>query len=346
MSFNEHAVNTANHSHSRPADAQAEQRVLKTRLTSLWGIDVPIIGAPMAGRAGGELAASVTRAGGLGMFGVGANTSAEWIRDNAAIAAEAGPYGIGLMLWALDDHPEQWEAVCEARPRVVSLGFGNPGPYVDQAHDLGMSVVAPINDLNQLREAIEVGVDVICIQGTDAGGHTGHIGTLPLMQLALDFMDTYAPGIPTAVAGGIGSGRGVAAVLSAGADAAWVGTALLASPESLGSAELKSAAVRASSKNTVLTDIYDRAEQVAWDTETWPTRTVRNAFVDIYAPMSVRGEVTDRELIEARAEGGDFADELKLHAGQGVGLVRAERSAEDVVRTLNDEAWHFLHGRH
>ncbi|WP_459610417.1 NAD(P)H-dependent flavin oxidoreductase [Corynebacterium urogenitale] len=375
--------------------------MLSTRLTRLWDISVPIIGAPMAGRAGGELAAAVSRAGGLGMFGVGGNTTAEWVTENARIAREGsvehtgggsaiaqkmlgnkahkddagegaavdgaasgaegfgandttgqdlsqdipeelGNFGIGVMLWSIKDKPDVWQAVLDARPKVISLGFGDPTGYVEQAQELGISVVAPVNDLTQVRAAVAAGVDVICIQGTDAGGHTGHIGTMPLMQMVLDYLMLNAPGIPTAVAGGIGSGRGVAAALAAGADAAWVGTALLASPESLGSAELREAAVAASSKSTLLTDIYDRAEQQAWDTKTWPTRTVANGFTDVYAEMSRRGEVTDQELIAARADGGEFAEDIKLHAGQGVGMLHQEMHAGDVVRQMTEQARSLL----
>lgn len=309
-------------------------------------MEKPIIGAPMAGRAGGELAAAVSRAGGLGMFGVGAGTSAEWIRENAAVAAEAGVYGIGVIVWALEERPEQWEAVLEAKPTVVSLGFGDPAAYVASAHEAGISVVAPVNDISQLRQALAAEVDAICVQGADAGGHTGrHIGTMPLMQLVLDYIELNAPGIPVAVAGGIGTGRGVAACLAAGADAVWVGTALLGSPESVGSDALREAAVAAGSHQTVLTDVYDRAEQVAWDTEKWPTRTVRNAFVDVFAPLSAAGEVTDEELVAARSTGGDFADELKLHAGQGIGLLRGQVAAEEVVRKLHEDAVHYLYQR-
>ncbi|AEI08842.1 putative oxidoreductase [Corynebacterium resistens DSM 45100] len=323
-------------------DLQTVDKNLETRLTRLWGIDKPIVGAPMAGRADGHLAAAVSRAGGLGMFGAGAGSSAEWIKENAEIAREGGAFGIGLMLWALKDNPEQFEAVLEAKPTAVSLGFGDPSPYVERAHDAGISVVAPVNDIAQLKAALAAEVDVICVQGTDAGGHTGHIGTMPLMQLVLNYIEIHAPGIPVCVAGGIGSGRGVAAALAAGADAAWVGTALLGSPESVGSEELRALAVKSGSSQTVLTDIYDRAEQQKWDTEKWPTRTVRNAFVDAYAPLSEQGEVTDRELVEARAEGGDYAGELKLHAGQGIGLLRAQVPAGEVVQKLNDEAWDCL----
>ena len=194
----------------------------------------------------------------------------------------------------------------------------------------------------QLRQALAAGVDAVCVQGTDAGGHTGRIGTLPLLQIVMEYMQVNAPGVPIAVAGGIATGRGVASILIAGADAAWVGTALLASPEATGAPELRAAAIKATASRTVLTDIYDRAEAQKWDTEKWPTRTVRNAFVDVYGPLSDAGEVTDDELIAARAQGGDFADELKLHAGQGVELLRAEVPAGEVVQSMHDEALRCL----
>lgn len=304
-----------------------------TLLTRLWGIDLPVVGAPMAGRAGGELAAAVSRAGGLGMIGVGASTTPEWIRTNAETAREGGNFGVGLMVWALTD--EIFEAALAAKPTVLSLAFGDPSPWVRRAHDAGVSVVAPVNDMLQVRQALEAEVDALCVQGTDAGGHTGHIGTMPLMQQVLNYTTAHAPAVPVAVAGGIGTGRGLAAVLAAGADAAWIGTALLSSHESLGSDELKAAAVSASSRHTVLTGVYDRAEQVGWNIDAWPTRTVRNTFVDRYAGDD---GASDEDLIAARAEGGPYADELKLHAGQGVGLVRQREPAGEVIARIVEEA--------
>lgn len=316
------------------------------RLTRLWGIDLPLVGAPMAGRAGGRLAAAVSAAGGLGMIGVGARTSAEWIATEAEVAGTGGSFGIGLMIWAIEAEAAenngvsaQFEAALAANPTVLSLGFGDPGPWVPAAHAAGISVVAPVNDMLQVRQALAAEVDVLCVQGTDGGGHTGRLGTMPLMQEVLDYVAVQAPGVPVVVAGGIATGRGVAAVLAAGADGAWIGTALLASPESQGSEELKAAAVKAGSGTTVLTGIYDRAEQQDWDIARWPTRTVRNAFVDRYNSDPT---VTDEELIAARASGGEFAEELKLHAGQSVGLVRQQAPAGDVVRVIAEETARLL----
>ncbi|MEL4163292.1 nitronate monooxygenase [Corynebacterium bovis] len=318
-----------------PDGDHAPETRLTTRLTRLWGIDVPVIGAPMAGRAGGDLAAAVTAAGGLGMIGVGASTGPDWIAENAATAAAAGPFGIGLMVWNLADHPEQWRATLDARPTVVSLAFGDPTPYVEEAHEHGVSVVAPVNDRTQLLQALAAGVDVVCVQGTDAGGHTGRLGTMPWMQQVLTYLAVTAPGVPVAVAGGVASGRGLAAVLAAGADAAWVGTSFLASPEALGDEALRAAAEKADGTQTVLTDVYDRAEGLAWDTETWPTRTVVTDFVSRYTGDPT---VTDDELAAALAPGGEYDDTLKLHAGQGIGLVKSREPAGDIVRRFGEEA--------
>lgn len=319
----------------------AAAEVVGTRLTRLWGVDLPIIGAPMAGRAGGRLAAAVSAAGGLGMIGVGSRSTPEWIAAQAETAGTAGNFGIGLMVWALDAEAAanggtsaQFEAALAANPTVLSLAFGDPAPWVPAAHRAGISVVAPVNDMLQVRQALAADVDVLCVQGTDGGGHTGRLGTLPLMQEVLDYTAVQAPGVPVVVAGGIGTGRGVAAVLAAGADGAWIGTALLASPEAEGDEELRAAAVKANSGATVLTGVYDRAEQQAWDIARWPTRTVRNAFVDRY---DGNPSITDEELVAARAPGGEYADELKLHAGQSVGLVRQQMPAGDVVHRLAEE---------
>lgn len=318
-------------------------QVLGTRLTRLWGMTFPLVGAPMAGRSGGRLAAAVSAAGGLGMIGVGAGDTSDWISAQAELAGRGGNFGIGLMVWALERGDTvgeaQFDAAVEANPTVLSLAFGDPAPWVPRAHAAGISVVAPVNDMIQLRQALAAEVDALCVQGTDSGGHTGRLGTMPLMQEVLDFTAVQAPGVPVIVAGGIGTGRGVAAVLAAGADGAWVGTALLASPEAEGGEDLRLAAVKAGSGTTVLTGIYDRAEGQPWDIDRWPTRTVRNAFVDRYTDDAT---VTDAELAAARATGGEFSGELKLHAGQSVGLVRQQMPAADVVHRLADEAARLL----
>ena len=130
------------------------------------------------------------------------------MRDPAE--AEA-PFGLGLMVWALDDRPELFDAAVAAAPALVSVSFGDPAPYVGPLHDAGIAVAAQVNTTADIRRAHEAAVDVIVAQGTEAGGHTGHRAMLPLLQEALELTDR-----PVVAAGGIATGRGMAAALVGG----------------------------------------------------------------------------------------------------------------------------------
>ncbi len=98
----------------------------------------------------------------------------------------------------------------------MTLSFGDPAPYVQRVHDAGAVVISQINTLEDLRVVEAAGVDAVVAQGHEAGGHTGRIGTLPLLQEVLESTE-----LPVLAAGGIGSGRGLAAVLAAGGVGAW-----------------------------------------------------------------------------------------------------------------------------
>ncbi|PZA21647.1 nitronate monooxygenase, partial [Modestobacter versicolor] len=179
--------------------------MITTPLTRWFDLDTPVFGAPMAGVAGGELARAVSLGGGLGMIGVGSETPAEWVVEQARVPAEADvSYGIGLMAWALELRPELLAAAIAAEPVLVSVGFGDPAPFVGPLHDAGIAVATPVNTLADLDRALGAGADVIVAQGTEAGGHTGHRATLPLLQEVLAATDR-----PVLAAGGVATGAGL-----------------------------------------------------------------------------------------------------------------------------------------
>ena len=103
------------------------------------------------------------------------------------------------------------------------------------------------------------GVDFVIAQGGEAGGHTGRIGTLPLLQEILD-----STALPVLAAGGIATGRGLAAVLAAGAEGAMIGTALLASPETIGPEYARGRLIAAGSADTIYTSVFDQARSQPW----------------------------------------------------------------------------------
>ena len=162
--------------------------MLATYLTQTWKLDVPVIGAPMSPMAGGKLAGAISRAGGLGMIGVGAATPvADLERDVAELRAITDrPFGIGLMTWVLARRPELLDAAIRARPFAIALSFGDPAPYVARVRDAGIYAVSQVQDRPSAIAAERAGMQLVVAQGTDAGGHTGHVGTLPLLQIVLD----------------------------------------------------------------------------------------------------------------------------------------------------------------
>ncbi|MGY1843847.1 NAD(P)H-dependent flavin oxidoreductase [Modestobacter sp. SYSU DS0875] len=308
--------------------------MIKTPLTRWFDLDAPVFGAPMAGVAGGELARAVSLGGGLGMIGVGAGTTPEWLTEQARLPTEADvSFGVGLMAWVLADRPELLAAAVATEPALVSVSFGDPAPFVGPLHDAGIAVATAVNTLDDLDRAHAAGVDVIVAQGTEAGGHTGQRATLPLLQEVLAATDR-----PVLAAGGVATGAGLAAVLVAGAAGAWVGTPFLSCPEAANSPAARERIRAAGGDDTVLTRAFDIAQGLAWP-DRWPGRALVNEFTETWhgREIELRGDTRAAEWVRRARADGDLAA-APLYAGESVGLVTAEESATDVVRRLTADA--------
>jgi nitronate monooxygenase len=315
--------------------------MLSTRVSRSLGLRVPVISAPMGGVSGGELAAEVSRAGGLGMIGVLSRSPAETITEQAAIPASRGlPFGIGLMAWALHARPELLEATIDAGPALVSVSFGDPGPWVGRLHAAGIPVAVQVSSSQEAAQAEAVGVDLVVAQGSEAGGHTGRVATLPLLQEVLE-----VAAVPVVAAGGIATPAGLAAVLAAGADGALVGTAFLACPETLLALPGRERVLAAGSEDTVYTRVFDVAQGLAWPWR-WHGRALRNDFTDLWHDRTadLAGNEQARAAYDQALRAQDYAT-AHLYAGQAVGLVRRVRPASEVVAGLADGAEQLLRRR-
>lgn|SRR5579875_62704 len=313
--------------------------MLRTSFTEMFGVDVPVAGAPMAGVSGGRLAAAVSAGGGLGLIGVGNTTTAEAIRAEAAVASQAGrPFGIGLMAWVLPGQPGQFDATLEAGPALVSVSFGDLDPWVLRFREAGIRVATQVGHVADARVAADLGVDVIVARGGEGGGHgRDAVGTLPLLQGVLDAVD-----LPVLAAGGIVTARGLAAVLAAGAAGAWVGTAFLASPEAANTAAARARIRAARDTDTVYSRVFDVGQRIPWPAE-YGGRSLANGFSARWAGREdelARDQDAQAELAAAR-QAGDY-DTACLYAGQGVGLVTAERPAAEIVAGLGAGAERLL----
>jgi nitronate monooxygenase len=305
--------------------------MLRTSLTEMLSIEVPVVGAPMAGLSGGRLAAAVSAAGGLGLIGVGNSTAPEWIRAEAGQAREAGArFGIGLMAWTLPRLPAQFDATLEAGPAFVSVSFGDLDPWVLRFREAGIRVATQVGDVESARAAAGQGVDVIVARGSEAGGHgLAAVATLPLLQGVLDAVE-----VPVLAAGGIATARGLAAVLAAGAAGAWVGTALLACEETTNTPAARARIRAARETGTVYTRVFDVAQRIPWPAE-YGGRALANEFSGRWVGREneLAGDEDAQAELAAAREADDY-DIAYQYAGQGVGLVTQERPAGEVIAEL------------
>ena len=292
--------------------------MISTWLTERFDLRVPVVAAPMAGVSGGRLAAAVSDAGALGTVGFSMSEAATVSGEIETAAAAGRPYGVGLMAWVLDRQPELLDAALEAKPPLVSVSFGDFARYVDRLHDAGVVAVTQVGTVREAREAESAGFDVIVARGGEGGGHgRDDVATLPLLQGVLD-----AVNVPVLAAGGIGTARGVAAVIAAGAAGAWIGTAFAACVEAASSEAARAAVVDAQETDTIYTTVLDIGRRVPWPSE-FGGRAIRNSFAE-------RWHGRDDELVAS----GEQLEELTVFGGQAVGLVRSQRTAAEVVASL------------
>ena len=310
--------------------------MLTTPFTTLLGCSHPLQLAPMGRIGTPELAAAVTNAGGLGMLpGGGARATLEPLLDEVA-AATQGSFGVNFLLPFLD--PEAVD-LAASRARLVEFFYGDPdSELVDRVHAAGALAAWQIGSVGEARAAVEVGCDVVVAQGTEAGGHVrGSLALFPLLEQVLGTV-----GVPVVAAGGISTGRTVAAALAVGADAVRVGTRFAAARESAAHPDYVEALLRAVGEDTVLTESF------GLDWPDAPHRVLRCCLEAAEAAGEDTFAVRDEGGRETAIERWDSAPPstnvrgrvaaMALYAGEGVAAVQRVQPAAEIVSELVDEA--------
>ncbi len=327
--------------------------MLKTRINELLGIHYPIISAPMVKMSGGRLAAAVSAAGGLGTFGCAnaANTTGpDYIREQIGhIRLQTDkPFGAGFITQHIAAAPQNFDTVLEEKVPVILLSFADPRPWLSRARESGAKTICQVQTIEAARMAVEGGADILAAQGNESGGHTGVMNLLPfLVRVVVEF-----PGVPVVAAGGISNGRSLAAVLAAGADGAWMGTAFVATEEDdeVPNAQ-KELIVGSDGDNTVYTQVFDIVNAAASGGAPWPEGIAGRAFNNRFAREwhGREAELRDRldEVVPAYIEGrqrGD-TDIAPTWIDKSAAFISAVRPAAEVLRTVCDEAEQQLRGR-
>jgi NAD(P)H-dependent flavin oxidoreductase YrpB (nitropropane dioxygenase family) len=317
-----------------------------TEFCRLVGVPLPIVQAPIGGLATPEVAAAASEAGALGML---AMTWTEPDEIDAILgrmaALTAKPFGVNLILRT--EQEERLRRSLDGGARIISFFWGDPAPLVPIAHAAGALVMHTVGSAAEARRVVDAGVDIVVAQGVEAGGHVwGDVATLPLIPAVVD---AVAP-TPVVAAGGIGDGRGLAAVLALGASAGWLGTRFVLTTEVQAHPRYREMLLEATETDTFHSSLFDGGWPDA------PHRTLRNSTIEAWEtagrppPGARPGEddtlATDRagepvkryQSTSPRAELDGEIEALSLWAGQSVGLVNDIRPVRDVVASIAAEA--------
>jgi nitronate monooxygenase len=318
--------------------------VIKTEFTRIFGVEAPVVSAPVSPTP--ELVAAVSNAGGLGLLPL------TWLRAKAIreVIRETHqrtdrPFGINLVL----DEPrdEQLEAALGEGVRVVTFFWGDPAPYIDRVHEAGALATLTIGSAEEARRAADAGVDAVVAQGWEAGGHVwSRVATLPLVPVVKSAVGS----MPVLAAGGIGDGRGLAAVLALGADAAWVGTRFVASEEAPFTPSYKEGVVTSSESEGVYTTLFDvgwpdaphrvlpNSTLAKWEAAGRPESGSRPGEGEIVATAPDGEQLPRYGISEPYADMSGDLEALAHYAGQSAGLVESIEPAGAIVHRMVEEA--------
>jgi len=317
--------------------------MLSTSLTTSLGIEHPIVQAGMSSDSGTPLAAAVSNAGGLGTIGTIGRSPDDLERELAAMkSATNAPWSVNIATfdWA-PFASTLLDVAIASRPPSITLSFGDTLPALAKCRAAGIPALVQVQDFQSARRVLDAGPAAIIVQGSEAGGHTGRRGTLSFAAQVLD----AAGAVPVVIAGGVGTGRGLAAALAMGASGVLMGTRFKATPEfggpNTGHIDAQRAGIVANDgDHTVLDAITDLAIGMEWP-ERIEGRVLANRFTDEWLGRhaELRAEVAKQEQRFAWTAAHNSEPETMLNwAGESSGLVHEVLPAAEVVRRTVEEA--------
>ena len=299
------------------------------RICELFGIQYPIIAGGMVWCSGWRLASAVSNAGGLGLIGAG-SMHPETLREHIqkCKAATDKPFGVNVPLM-YPQIEEIMQILVEEGVKIVFTSAGSPKKWTQFLHDNGVIVVHVVSSSFFAKKCEDAGVDAIVAEGFEAGGHNGREETTTLCLIPAVRQATT---LPLIAAGGIATGRGMAATFALGAEGVQIGTRFAMTKESSASEEFKNLCRTLNEGDTKL-----MLKQLA------PTRLIKNNFYKQVEEAELRGasvEELNELLGKGRAKKGIFEgnlDEGELEIGQVAALINKSETAKEAVDEIINE---------
>ena len=294
------------------------------RIDEYLGIKYPVIQGGMANIATGEFAAAVSAAGAMGVIGAG-GMDAETLRSHIRRCKELTdrPFGVNIMLMN-PEADKMAEIVAAEKVAMVTTGAGNPGKYIERWKQAGIRIFPVVSSVALARRLAALGVDGIIAEGCESGGHIGELTTMVLVPQVCEAVE-----VPVVAAGGIASGRQMAAAFALGAAGVQIGTCLLVSEECPIHENYKQAVIKARDNDTIVTG------RIAGT----PVRILKNPMAREYVRMERRG-ADKMELerftlgsLKKAVEGGDVKNG-SLMAGQVASMVDGIRPVKEIIEKM------------
>lgn len=307
---------------------------MKTRVTDILGTEYPIIQGGMAWVAEYHLAAAVSNAGGLGLIGA-ANAPAEIVREQIRQVRELTdkPFGVNIMLLS-PSAEEVAQLVVEEKVPVITTGAGTPEKYMESWKLAGIKVIPVVASVALAKRMERYGADAVVAEGCEAGGHIGEQTTMTLLPQVADAIE-----IPVIGAGGVGDGRGMAAMFLLGAEGVQIGTRFVVSEESIVHDNYKERIVKAKDIDSVVTG----------RSTGHPVRSLRNQNTKEYLKKEQEGAsfeelelLTLGSLRKAVLEG-DIKNGSVM-AGQIAGMIKKRQTCKEIIEELVKETETLLKG--
>jgi len=310
---------------------------MKTRVTEMLGIEYPILQGAMAWISDYRLAAAVSNAGGAGTIATGGR-SAEWTRDQIKKTKKLTnkPFGVNLGLAIeYEELDKMINVICEEKPSFVAVGAGDPIPFIERFHSVGIKVIGIIPNTRLAKKVEAEGIDMIVVEGTEAGGRVGHLTTMALLTNVLPEVT-----IPVLAAGSIVDGRGLAAAMIMGAEGVQMGTRFLVSKECVVNPQYKEEILKATDQNSIVIGLSRNKGM----------RGLKSPFTDKYHQMEITGakneELTKLMTNASRkvAEQGLGEDGMNglVQCGQGVEQIKQIKTVKQIIDDIINEAEELL----
>ena len=298
-------------------------------ICDVLGIKYAIIQGGMAWISDAVMAAAVSNAGGAGIISCGGRTT-DYVREEIRKCKTLTdkPFGVNIMLMA-PNKEEILQVICEEKPAFVTLGAGNPVPFIEPLHNAGIKVVPVVPNV-KLAKRIEANkADAIVVEGMEAGGHIGVLTTMALMTQVIPEVN-----IPVVMAGGFADGRGLAAAMLMGAAGVQIGTRFLVAEECPVHDNMKQKLIEAVDTDTIVTGQTIKSA----------VRGIKNKFSEEYQALEFSGKATREELIE-KATGtnklaaveGDVENGM-MQAGQSLTPLKKVEPMADIIESIMTEA--------